>query len=92
MQDAHYYWLPRVERRADPGLTPCQRAVAELAVTGLTDAEIAARLRSTAGTIAGDLARIARRLGARTRADIVAWAAARLPAPARVAGRAPGPC
>jgi DNA-binding CsgD family transcriptional regulator len=79
MQDAHYHWLPTMERTADPALTARQRAVAALAATGLTNAEIAARLRSTAGTVAGDLVRIARRLGVRTRADVVAWAAERLP-------------
>ena len=79
MQDAHYGWLPTTERDADPALTPRQRAVAALAAAGLTDAAIAARLGSTAGTVAGDLARIARRLGVRTRADVVAWAVERLP-------------
>jgi len=79
MQDAHYHWLPTTERTADPALTPRQRAVAALAAAGLTDVAIAERLLSTPGTVAGDLVRIARRLGVRTRADVVAWAAERLP-------------
>ena len=79
MQDAHYHWLQTTERTADPALTPRQRAVAALAATGLTDAAIAERLGSPVGTIAGDLARIARRLGVRTRADVVAWATEHLP-------------
>ncbi len=79
MRDAHYRWLPATERPVDPTLTPRQRTVAALAGAGLTDAAIAARLGSTAGTVAGDLARIARRLGVRARADVVAWATERLP-------------
>ena len=97
MGNRSYYWLQTTVRSADPALTPRQRAVAALAATGLTDAAIAARLGSTAGTIAGDLARIARRLGARTRAEIVAWAAEHLSEASgagsvRVAGRPPGRC
>ena len=77
MQDVHYHWLPTTGRNAEPPLMPRQRAVVALAAAGLTDAAIAAQLESQAGTNARDLARIARRLGVRTRADVVAWAVER---------------
>ena len=63
--------------RCGAAAPPRQRAVVALAAAGLTDAAIAAQLESTAGTDARDLARIARRLGVRTRADVVAWAVER---------------
>jgi len=55
-------------------LTPRQREVAALVAQGLSNAEIAARLWLTRGTVANHIAQIMRRLGVRRRSQIATWA------------------
>ena len=56
-------------------LTRRQREVAALVAQGLSNAEIAARLWLTRGTVANHIAQIMRRLGFRRRSQIATWAA-----------------
>lgn len=53
-------------------LTPAERAVALLAVEGLSNAEIAERRRATPKTVANQLRRVYAKLGVRSRFALVA--------------------
>lgn len=56
-------------------LSPTQRRlVIELALTGATDAELAARLGMGYSTVKLHLASARRRLGVRTRSELIVWA------------------
>jgi DNA-binding NarL/FixJ family response regulator len=55
-------------------LSPRELEIAALIRHGLTNAEIAARLLLTPGTVANDVAHILTRLHFRTRVQIAAWA------------------
>ena len=58
-------------RRAAPGeLTASERRVAELAATGLTNREVAARLFMSPKTVEANVARAYRKLGIRSRAEL----------------------
>lgn len=72
-------------RRGTEGLTEGEARVAQLAATGLTNREIAARLFVSRRTVEANLARAYRKLGIRSRAELGARMAAREPA-AAVAG------
>jgi DNA-binding CsgD family transcriptional regulator len=54
----------------DAGLTPSERRVAELAASGLTNRDIAAALFISLKTVEANLARIYRKLGIRSRAEL----------------------
>jgi DNA-binding NarL/FixJ family response regulator len=58
----------------DAALTGREREVAALIARGCTNAEIAAELFITPGTVKNHLAAIARKIGARNRVGIAAWA------------------
>jgi DNA-binding CsgD family transcriptional regulator len=64
-------------RRAATGLTPTEERIARLAVEGLTNREIAARMFLSPKTVEVNLTRVYRKLGVRSRAVL----ASRLPAP-----------
>jgi DNA-binding CsgD family transcriptional regulator len=51
-------------------LTPAEQRVAELAVQGLTNAEIAAQMQISLKTVEANLTRIYRKLGVRSRIDL----------------------
>ncbi|MGB6058117.1 MAG: helix-turn-helix transcriptional regulator, partial [Microthrixaceae bacterium] len=53
-------------------LTPAESRVADLAVSGLSNREIAARLFVTVKTVEFHLSRVYRKLGARARGDLAA--------------------
>ena len=59
-------------RRAAPagGLTPAERRIAELAASGLSNKEIAARLYLSASTVEVQLSRVYAKLGVRSRAQL----------------------
>jgi DNA-binding CsgD family transcriptional regulator len=57
-------------RPGTPQLTPSERRVAELAATGLTNREVAARLSLSPKTIEAHLARVYDKLGIRSRAEL----------------------
>jgi DNA-binding CsgD family transcriptional regulator len=58
-------------RRGDPGeLTPTERAICELAASGLRNHEIAARLYLSAKTVEANLSRGYRKLGVRSRTEL----------------------
>jgi len=58
-------------RRAAPGeLTENERRVAELAASGLTNREVAARLFMSPKTVEANVARVYRKLGIRSRAEL----------------------
>jgi DNA-binding CsgD family transcriptional regulator len=57
-------------RRAPAGLTESERRVAELAAEGLTNSEVAARLFVSRRTVEANLARVYRKLGIRSRAQL----------------------
>jgi two-component system response regulator NreC len=61
-------------RRDDDGLTARERDVLRLVALGHTNAEIAARLTLSVRTIETHRARIQRRLGVLSRAELVRWA------------------
>jgi DNA-binding CsgD family transcriptional regulator len=63
-------------RRTAPGLTPTEERIARLAVEGLTNREIAARMFLSPKTVEVNLTRVYRKLGVRSRAVL----ASRLPA------------
>lgn len=52
------------------GLTPSERRVAELAATGMTNREVAAALFISPKTVEANLARVYRKLGIRSRAEL----------------------
>jgi DNA-binding CsgD family transcriptional regulator len=58
-------------RRGDPlALTPTERRIAELAAGGLTNREVAATAFVSAKTVEANLARVYRKLGIRSRAEL----------------------
>jgi non-specific serine/threonine protein kinase len=57
-----------------PGLTEREREVARLVAQGLTDRQVATRLRISPRTVDGHLRRIFTKLGAPSRAAVAAWA------------------
>lgn len=59
--------------RNDPGLSAAERAVAELAVRGLTNTEIARERRVAKRTIANQLAVVYQKLGVSGRRELRAW-------------------
>ncbi|HKP17517.1 MAG TPA: LuxR C-terminal-related transcriptional regulator [Gaiellaceae bacterium] len=59
-------------RTAGEGLTPTEQQVAELAATGRTNREIAQQLFITVKTVEANLSRIYRKLGVRSRAELIA--------------------
>ncbi|MDH4345761.1 MAG: AAA family ATPase [Thermoleophilia bacterium] len=86
-------WLAKAEaearrlggrRKAGGALTPAEQRVAELAVAGLRNAEIAARLYVTPKTVEATLSRVYRKLGVRSRTEL-----ARLPAPSPASPASP---
>lgn len=64
-------------------LTETERRVAELAASGLTNREVAAQLHMSPKTVEANLARVYRKLGIRSRAEL----GARLPGEGATAGR-----
>jgi ATP/maltotriose-dependent transcriptional regulator MalT len=60
----------KVNQSRDLELTPSQRRVAELAATGLTNRDVAAKLFVSAKTVEANLTQIYRKLGIRTRAEL----------------------
>jgi len=58
----------------DGGLSPRELDVVKLAAKGLTNAEIAARLFISVGTVKTHLGSVQSKLGARNRVEIAAWA------------------
>jgi DNA-binding CsgD family transcriptional regulator len=60
---------PRV-RTAQEGLTPAEQRVAELAASGMTNRDVAAMLFISAKTVEATLARVYRKLGIRSRAEL----------------------
>jgi DNA-binding NarL/FixJ family response regulator len=59
---------PRSDGR--DGLTPAEQRVAELAASGMTNRDVAARLYISAKTVEATLARVYRKLGIRSRAEL----------------------
>lgn len=59
-----------VGRQRGAGLTPSERRVAELAASGMTNRDVAATLFISPKTVEADLARIYRKLGIRSRAEL----------------------
>jgi DNA-binding NarL/FixJ family response regulator len=57
-------------RRAPAGLTPTEQRVAELAATGLTNREVASAAFMSPKTVEANLARVYRKLGIRSRAEL----------------------
>jgi DNA-binding CsgD family transcriptional regulator len=69
-------------RRGSPGhLTPTERKICDLAVSGLRNSEIAAQLYLSTKTVEANLSRAYRKLGVRSRTELAA-AMARVPAAA----------
>jgi DNA-binding CsgD family transcriptional regulator len=60
----------RLRRRAPEGLTPAEQRVAELAASGMTNRDVAATLFISAKTVEATLARVYRKLGIRSRAEL----------------------
>jgi DNA-binding CsgD family transcriptional regulator len=59
---------PRAQAR--DGLTPAEQRVAELAASGMTNRDVAARLFISSKTVEATLARVYRKLGIRSRAEL----------------------
>jgi DNA-binding CsgD family transcriptional regulator len=59
-----------LRRARDDGLTETERRVAELAASGLTNREVAARMYLSPKTVEANLARVYRKLGIRSRAEL----------------------
>ena len=57
-------------RRAPDELTPTERRIAELAATGLTNPQIAARVHVSRKTVEANLARVFRKLGISSRVEL----------------------
>src|SRR5207248_1396854 len=66
-----------LHRPAGPGLTPREDQVAEHAAAGATNNQIAGALYISPKTVEANLARIYRKLGISSRAELGAWMAAR---------------
>ncbi len=60
----------RARRPAQDGLTPAEQRVAELAASGLTNRDVAATLFISSKTVEATLARVYRKLGIRSRAEL----------------------
>jgi DNA-binding CsgD family transcriptional regulator len=69
-------------REAPTGLTPSEEQAARLAASGLKNREIAERMFVSPKTVEANLARVYRKLGIRSRAEL----GAALPAPAQAQG------
>ena len=52
------------------GLTPAEQRVAELAASGMTNRDVAAKLFISSKTVEATLARVYRKLGIRSRAEL----------------------
>jgi DNA-binding CsgD family transcriptional regulator len=61
---------PRTRQGAPRGLTPAEQRVAELAGSGMTNRDVAATLFLSAKTVEATLARVYRKLGIRSRAEL----------------------
>jgi ATP/maltotriose-dependent transcriptional regulator MalT len=59
-----------VSPSTDPGLTPTEQRVAELAASGMTNREVAAALFISPKTVEHNLSRVYRKLGIRSRAEL----------------------
>jgi DNA-binding NarL/FixJ family response regulator len=57
-------------RRPGDGLTQSEKLVADLAASGLTNRQVAARLFMSPKTVEANLARVYRKLGIRSRAEL----------------------
>jgi len=57
-------------RAPQEGLTPAEQRVAELAASGMTNRDVAATLFISAKTVEATLARVYRKLGIRSRAEL----------------------
>ena len=69
---------PPVERtEVPPTLTPAERAVHALLLAGLSDADIAAARTTTRSTVTKQIDAIFRKLGVRSRRELIARAHAR---------------
>ncbi|WP_416985814.1 response regulator [Streptomyces sp. T028] len=64
----------RARRAPDPGLSARETDVVRLVATGLTNAEIAAELTISVGTVKTHLGNVQSKLSARNRVEIAAWA------------------
>lgn len=62
-----------IKRGGDAELTPAERCVAELSGAGRTNRDVATALFVSAKTVEANLARIYRKLGITTRAELGAW-------------------
>jgi DNA-binding NarL/FixJ family response regulator len=65
-------WLCRADGAAT--LTPLQHEILPFVLDGLTNAQIAEQLGTTAGSVAVQVGRIVQRLGLDYRAEIALWA------------------
>jgi DNA-binding CsgD family transcriptional regulator len=63
----------KVSPARDPGLTPTERRVAELAASGMTNREVAATLFISPKTVEHNLGRVYRKLGIHSRAELGQW-------------------
>jgi DNA-binding NarL/FixJ family response regulator len=63
----------KVSRAREPGLTPTERRVAELAASGMTNRDVAAALFISPKTVEHNLARVYRKLGIHSRAELGQW-------------------
>ncbi|PPS68548.1 putative HTH-type transcriptional regulator [Streptomyces sp. MH60] len=71
--------VPAAEPDTLAGLAAMERQVASLVMEGATNREIAARLFVSVKTVEATLTRVYRKLGIRSRVDIVRLAAGRRP-------------
>jgi DNA-binding CsgD family transcriptional regulator len=60
----------KVAPSRDLALTPSERRVAELAASGMTNKDVAAALFISPKTVEANLARVCRKLGIKTRAEL----------------------
>ncbi|MFD8597839.1 response regulator [Kitasatospora sp. NPDC059646] len=72
----HYAPPERSQQPPLEALSPRERQVAALVADGATNAEIAAELFLSPGTVKNHLANVQRKLGARNRVGVAAWALA----------------
>jgi DNA-binding CsgD family transcriptional regulator/sugar phosphate isomerase/epimerase len=63
----------KVSPARDPGLTPTEQRVAELAASGMTNREVAAALFISPKTVEHNLGRVYRKLGIHSRAELGQW-------------------